>query len=239
MRTLSKALQELLDSGGWSLLDIHNLISDLTGRDESRRKEMMSLMLFDIEKMRLMQNMDQSTQDLYFEYVGINLRLDTRHDDRRRFYDTLSRVRTELRELLLLDIVNRNREHLIVWKKPKEAMFALIEALIKHGYVSNQKPVKLYGHFMGVAEDEVEPIDWVQTQRMLIRMFVYLMENDWVIHDAKPWILISNHFTIKGNTINRKAMGNDKYFIKQEHSSITKGWDKLEALLNETLLGFA
>lgn len=121
----------------------------------------------------------------------------------------------------------------IHWAKTDQSLTFLFEGRIDGLYISNGDYSEIATHFQTQSSDEAEfekPINWTQTQRLLILMIKYLMKRGFIPHDSTPWLMISNHFTLKGKAINPRSLKSEFSQIKDEGVEVG-GWGKLDKLL--------
>jgi hypothetical protein len=234
MRTLKRALQELSEEGmGWSHLDIHNLILELTGNDPER----LNLMLLDLDKLMGHESYKLDLQDIKEKRDGIEpeyLELVDRH----KYFIFMTRVRQAIRAKLNLDFMNRVHENRINWLRDDLANRAFIEALSKYGYISNKDYFKVCGNFIGMLSDEkTERIDWLRSQRLLIRMNGYLINEGIIGSTDQLWLMVANSYSWKGANFKTDSLKSDNSYMHESKHVVT-GWSKLKELLVDTLQSF-
>jgi hypothetical protein len=121
----------------------------------------------------------------------------------------------------------------IHWAKTDQSLTILFEGLKDGLYISNRDYSEIATHFQTQSSDETEfenPINWTQTQRLLILMIKHLMKRGFIPHDSTPWLMISNHFTLKGKAINPRSLKSEFSQIKDEDVEVG-GWVELDKLL--------
>jgi hypothetical protein len=232
MKTLFKELQALSEAGRYEL-DTYNLILGMTNNEEHR----MSLMLLDIERFIDQEEVDLSIESMNNEQNG--RKFDFHEDiERHQFYFSLIKVKRTLREKLNLDFINRVHENRINWLRDDLANRAFIEALSKHGYISNKNYFKVYGNFIGMpADEETERIDWLRSQRLLIRLNGYLINEGIIGSTDQPWLMVANSYTWNGANFKTDSLKSDNSYM-HESKHLVRGWDKLKELVIDTLQSF-
>jgi hypothetical protein len=234
MRTLEKSLKELHEAGGWSHLDIYNLMLELTGNDEIR----LNLMLLDIEKLMDVEKYKLDVIDVKEKRDGIEpdyLALMKRSS----YWVLMVRVRRAIRDQLNLDFMQRVHENQINWLRDEPLNRAFVEALIMQGYISNKKYHKICGNFIDMrADEETEFINWMPSQRLLIMMVNYLIDEGIIGSTDNKWMMLSQHFTWKGRELKTDSLNSDSNYLYQSKEK-PKGWAKLKGMIDETLRNFA
>lgn len=233
MRTLEKSLKELYEAGGWSHLDIYNLMLELTGNDEDR----LNLMLLDLDKLMDVESYKLDLQDIKEKRDGIEPDY-LAWMKRSSYWVLMVRVRRAIRDKLNLDFMQRVHENRINWLKDEPSNRAFTEALTRQGYISNKEYFKVCGNFIGMrADGETERINWIQSQRLLIMMMNYLIDQGIIGSTDNKWMMMSNHFTRNGKGLKADSLGNDAWHLN-DSKQIPKGWVMLRGLIDETLENF-
>lgn len=233
MRTLEKSLKELHEAGGWSHLDIYNLMLELTGNDEIR----LNLMLLDIEKLMDVEKYKLDVEDIKEKRDGIEPDY-LAWMKRSSYWVLMVRVRRAIRDQLHLDDSQRVHENQINWLRGESSIRPFLEALMRQGYISNKEYYKICGNFIGVQVDEkTERINWMQTQRLLISMVNYLIAQGIIAPTDNQWIMVSKHFTWKGKELKTDSLTNESYLL-HDSGKMPEGWMGLRGLIDETLESF-